>query len=170
MAEVFGEEFPQRGDGLGPAPLALLSRQPDDLAGRPKRQCKFNGFIQNPADADIGVAAFKTYAVKAGAAQHLAHHVLTRHGEGPGTAMHLGCFRMGNDGHDVLHDPFSFIDPGIILAAAPNDHGEFSVRLQGAANIAQRRTGQVEEHGAEARENVIIGTSQIIDLHIGEQK
>ena len=84
--------------------------------------------------------------------------------------MDLVRFLVRHDRHDLAHAQFRVVQPRIVLALAPDDLGEASAGLQRLADVPERRDRRHEEHGAEARECMVVGPAQVVVLHVGDEE
>src|SRR5262249_50543839 len=167
---IGGESLAEDRADFALQPFAVFSGESDDLSGRPKRQSELDRLVQIAADADIGVKARKLDVLESGALQQIADHVGGRHGERTRAAMHLIGLLVSDHWDDLPDAKLGFVQPRIVFAPAPYDHRQSAVGSKCLPNVAQRGSRQIEEHGAEAGKNMVIGTAKIVALHVGYEE
>jgi hypothetical protein len=84
--------------------------------------------------------------------------------------MHLVGVFMRDHRDDFLHTKLCLVHPGIVLTTPPHDHRQLAAGRQRAPNVAHRKSWQIKEHRAETREDVIVWTTKIIALRIGDKE
>jgi hypothetical protein len=60
------------------------------------------------------------------------------------------------------------VEPGVVLAAAPDHDHESAAGHEGPPHVAHRHHRVGDEHRAEAREGQVVGTAEIVWLHVGD--
>src|SRR5688572_2760080 len=167
---VARQRLTERRDDRGRQALTLGAGQADDLAGGSQRDCEFDGLVEVAPDADVRIVALECDSGVARGLHHRAHHVGARHGERARPAMDLVRIVVGHDRHDLAHAQFRVVQPGIVLALAPDDLAEAPARLQRLADVPERGNGRHEEHGPKARERLVVGTAKIVVLDVGDEE
>ena len=157
--ENCSEDFAQRRHDLRAAAFAFRTGETDELAGGAERDRKLDRFVEVASDQDRDLGPFERDVSIAGGEQNVADGVGAGHREGSGAARRsVMGFGLRNQIPDHL---FRFVEPGVVLAFAPDHHRELAARDQALCDVAQRLDRAREEHHPEAREREVVRPAEI---------
>ena len=120
------------------------------------------------ADRDRQIAAMQRDVGVPGGDQDAARRVGACHRERARPAGRLVVLL--GPGHEALDDLLRPVHPVVLDLRAPDDHHEPAAGHERAADVAQRRDGVREEHGAEARERHVVRPAERRGLHVRDRE
>lgn len=80
--------------------------------------------------------------------------------------MHLIGVLMGYDRNKFPDAKLRVVEPRVIFATAPNNHGQATTWLERLSYIAHGGARHHEEHRSEAREREVVGSAQVVRLYV----
>ena len=77
---------------------------------------------------------------------------------------------MSDHGHNLLHPKLGLVHPRIVFAPPPHDHRQLAAGRERAPDVTQRKSRQIEKHRAKPGEDVIVRTTKIVALRVGDEE